>query len=85
MLCENVLNTLHINFCRRRGGSVPEAVIDEKIVQAAPAMVKFFCCKSMVSYFKIKPSLYSRYCAEACDEWRGPSPRRSAWTVDTQL
>ena len=31
---------------------------------------------------KIK-SLYSRYCAEACNKWRGPSPRLSAWT--TQL
>ena len=31
----------------------------------------------------IKFSLYSRYCAEACNEWRGPSPRLSAWS--TQL
>ena len=31
---------------------------------------------------KIK-SLYSRYYAEACNEWWGPSPRLSAWT--TQL
>ena len=28
-------------------------------------------------------SLYSRYYAEACNEWRRPSPRLSAWT--TQL
>ena len=26
----------------------------------------------------LKPSLYSRYYAEACNEWRGPSPRLSA-------
>ena len=26
----------------------------------------------------IKPSLYSRYFAEACNDWRGPSPRLSA-------
>ena len=32
---------------------------------------------------KIKSSLYSRYYAEACNEWRGPSPRLSAWA--TQL
>ena len=30
-----------------------------------------------------KSSLYSRYYAEECDEWGGPSPRLSAWT--TQL
>ena len=28
---------------------------------------------------KIKSSLYSPYYAEACDEWRGPSLRLSAW------
>ena len=28
---------------------------------------------------KIKSSLYLRYNAEACDEWREPSPRLSAW------
>ena len=28
---------------------------------------------------QIKSSLYSRYYAEACNEWRDPSPRRSAW------
>ena len=32
---------------------------------------------------KIKPSLHSRYDTEACNEWRGPSPRLSAWA--TQL
>ena len=32
---------------------------------------------------KIKSSLYSPYYAEACNEWRGPSPRLSAWA--TQL
>ena len=32
---------------------------------------------------KIKPSLYSRYYAEACNEWRDPSPQLSAWA--TQL
>ena len=32
---------------------------------------------------QIKSSLYSRYYAEACNEWRGPSPRLSAWA--TQL
>ena len=28
---------------------------------------------------QIKPSLYSRYYAEACNEWRSPSSRFSAW------
>ena len=28
---------------------------------------------------KIKSPLYSRYYVEACNEWRGPSPRFSAW------
>ena len=32
---------------------------------------------------QIKSSLYSRYYAEESNEWRGPSPRRSAWA--TQL
>ena len=32
---------------------------------------------------QIKFSLYSRYYAEACNEWRGLSPPRSAWA--TQL
>ena len=32
---------------------------------------------------KIKPSLFLRYSAEACSEWRGPSARLSAWP--TQL
>ena len=27
---------------------------------------------------KIKSSLYSQYYTEACNEWRGPSPRLSA-------
>ena len=29
----------------------------------------------------IKSSLYSRYCVEACGDWRGPSPRLSAWVT----
>ena len=33
--------------------------------------------------YHIQSSLYSRYYAEACEEWRGPSPRLSAWA--TQL
>ena len=32
---------------------------------------------------KIKSSLYSRCYAEACNEWRDPSPQLSAWA--TQL
>ena len=32
---------------------------------------------------KIKSSLYSQYDAKACNEWRGPSSRLSAWA--TQL
>ena len=32
---------------------------------------------------KVKSSLYSQYYAEACNEWRGPSPQLSAWA--TQL
>ena len=31
--------------------------------------------------YKIRSSLYLRYHAEACNEWRGPSPRRSAWAA----
>ena len=30
---------------------------------------------------KIKSSLYSRYYAEACNEWRGLSPRIGAWAT----
>ena len=30
---------------------------------------------------KIKSSLHSRYYAEACNEWREPSPRLSAWAA----
>ena len=37
----------------------------------------------MQNQIKIKSSLYSSYCAEACNELRGPSPRLSAWA--TQL
>ena len=29
----------------------------------------------------IKSSLYSPYYAQACNEWRGPSPRLSAWAT----
>ena len=29
----------------------------------------------------MKPSLYSRYYTESCNEWRDPSPRLSAWTT----
>ena len=36
-----------------------------------------------IRQIKIKSSLYSPYYAEACNEWRGPSPRLSAWA--TQL
>ena len=32
---------------------------------------------------EIKSSLYSPHYAQACNEWRGPSPRLSAWA--TQL
>ena len=35
------------------------------------------------SVTQIKSSLRSPYCAEACYEWRGPSPLLSAWA--TQL
>ena len=31
---------------------------------------------------KIKSSLYSRCYAKACNEWRGPSPRLSAWATE---
>ena len=34
-------------------------------------------------FLQIKPSLYSRHYAEACNEWRDPSPRHNAWA--TQL
>ena len=38
---------------------------------------------SKIDIIKIKSLLYSRYYAEACKEWRGPSSRLSAWA--TQL
>ena len=38
---------------------------------------------NLLKLLKIKSSLYSPYCAEACNELRGPSPRLSAWA--TQL
>ena len=34
-----------------------------------------------IKKIKIKSSLYSQYYAESCDEWRGPSPRLSAWAT----
>ena len=34
--------------------------------------------------YHIQSSLYSRYYAEACEEWRGPSPRLSAWATQLQ-
>ena len=39
------------------------------------------CARQIAKCFlkKIKSSLYSRYYAEACNEWRGPSPQLSAW------
>ena len=37
----------------------------------------------VITCFQIKFSLWSRYYAEACNEWQGPSSRFSAWT--TQL
>ena len=40
-------------------------------------------CLYKFFYSQIKSSLYSPYYAEACNEWRGPSPRLSAWK--TQL
>ena len=33
---------------------------------------------------KIKSSLYSRYYTEACNGWRDPSPRLSAWSTQLQ-
>ena len=43
--------------------------------------------QKVFSYLRLKNPvkflLYSRYYAEACNEWRGPSPRLSAWA--TQL
>ena len=36
-----------------------------------------------LNQLKIKSSLYSRYYAEACNEWWGPSPRLGTWA--TQL
>ena len=40
----------------------------------------FYVFVTFVS-FKSKSSLYSRHFAEACNEWRGPSLRLSAWTT----
>ena len=31
--------------------------------------------------YRKKSSLYSRYYAKACNQWRDPSPRLSAWTT----
>ena len=45
--------------------------------------IKFLMSRFKKVIIKIKSSLYSRYYAEACNEWRGPSPRLSAWA--TQL
>ena len=55
------------------------------ILHAASADVVSVC----LDYFRNKPikhksSLYSRYYAEACNEWRGPSPRFSAWVTQLQ-
>ena len=38
----------------------------------------------MITVKKIKSSLYSRYYAEACNEWRDPSPQLSAWATQLQ-
>ena len=40
-------------------------------------------CHNHSDVKKIKFSLYSRYYTDACNEWRSPSPRLSAWA--TQL
>ena len=37
--------------------------------------------KSSYFYKKIISLLHSRYYAEACNEWRGPSPRLSVWAL----
>ena len=42
--------------------------------------LKYFCCKKPAANF-IKKFSYSRYYSEACNEWRDPSPRLSAWTA----
>ena len=36
------------------------------------------------AFSNIKSLLYSRYYTEACNEWRDPSPRLSAWTTRLQ-
>ena len=51
----------------------------------AERLAAFNLClaKLLQNQIKIKSSLYSPYYAEACNEWRGPSPQLSAWA--TQL
>ena len=40
-----------------------------------------FCYRKRNINRKIKSSLYSRYYAETCNEWRGLSPRLDVWTA----
>ena len=42
------------------------------------------CLPFAGNQIKFKSSLYSPYCAEACDELRGPSPRLRAWATQLQ-
>ena len=46
--------------------------------------VMFLSARSNLSDKKIKSSLHSRYYTVACNEWRGPSLRLSAWAIQLQ-
>ena len=52
-------------------------------LDVASAKDEFTCGTKKIAHQNIKSSLYSRYYAEACNEWRGPSPRLG--TGATQL
>ena len=86
-MCYNDLLTLTVNSVRWltqcRNQCIARENIDlffQKVCQASGVSAD---PAEKLQKSKIKSSLYSLYYAEACNEWRGPSPRLSAWA--TQL
>ena len=69
-----------IRLFGRSAGNFPEQ--DSSSCFAAPELYhkkhSLIYCIIISILKKIEFSLYSRYYAEACNEWRGPSPRLSA-------
>ena len=66
--------TSSIGICyklKSRTSHLPLIIIENEVV----GIVKY--CE-MVRNIKVKFSLFSRYYAKACNEWRSPSPRHSA-------